>query len=802
MPHAGSVARGLVILAVAAVLGLAVVATGAAQGSGQTARIEVRVWQDVGDELDIHISARPAAGSWQTLGTIALPLDDGFGPVGQYRYGDIALEVPLPDGASLAAVEVRVWQDVYDSRRIYISARSSEGDWRTLGTVRLLLDGASSPPGPLRFGDISLEVTVRLKGVTTFAGQPGFSGYADGRGQGIRFGRGGASGLAVDRDGSLVVADPWNHAIRRIAPDGSATTVAGGNGPGLRDGPQAVAQFERPLDVALAGDGSIYVADTGNGRIRKVGTDGVVTTVAGSDPATRSPWETRDGPALKAVLHQPRALAIGASGDLYITEQFRIRSLSPSGWVSTFAGGQGISYRDGPAEEAEFRSLLDIDVDDAGNVYVLDVSNVGLGEPGAYSTIRLVDASGMVSTLYKSANPSYGGTLARPSGMAVTGSGQVFLSNKGRHQIVRLGAGGQLRGVAGAGEDGSADGSHGEAQFSLPGRLAIAPDRSLFVVDQGGTVIRRVVAGGDGVPLVVAPRIAQVEGVNISVLAGRQRLRGLVNGPAHRARFGYPLGLAIDPSGNVLVADTDNHAIRRIDADGTVTTIAGGNGEGTRDGPGDAAQFSSPSHIAVTPDGAAYVVDDGSNRIRKVAPDGTVETLSGEVAETFPRPRAIAADQAGNVYISDAGSRSIGRLSPEGEISFIADGVGTGGIAVDAEGFVYYPRPGAVFQSVATTRAAVGSTPATLFEDTRGLYGGLLSDVRGLAVAPDGAVYVADRGLRRIIRISSGGEASIVVGHESPAGPGFEPWGVAVASDGSLVVVDRWLSVIWKISFE
>ncbi len=793
--------RRLTLVTLAAVLALVVVAAGAAAQGGATAPVEVRVWQDVEDERDIYISARPVAGSWRTLGTIPLPLDDGTSSTGRFRYGDIALDVPLAGWASPATVEVRVWQDVRDDRNIYISARGSTGSWSTLGTVPLVLDDGVSSDGSYRFGDIRLEVPVPLEAVTTFAGQPGLSGYADGGGQGIRFAYGGASGLEVDGDGSLVVADPWNHAIRRISPDGSATTIAGGNGPGLRDGHGDVAQFERPLDVALSGDGSIYVADTGNSRIRRIGADGVVTTVAGSEPATNSPYETRDGPALEAVLHEPRALALDAYGDLYITEQFRIRSLSPSGWVSTFAGGQGISYQDGPAEEAEFRSVLDIDVDDAGNVYVLDVSNVGPGEPGAYSTIRKIDTSGVVTTLHKSDNPSYGGTLARPTGMAVTGDGQVFISNTGRHQIVRLGDDGELWGVAGTGEDGFADGSQGEAQFSQPERIAIAPDGSLFVVDQGGTVIRRILAGGDGVPLVVAPRIAQVEGVSVSVLAGRERQRGLVDGPAHRARFQYPLTLALDPSGNVLVADTLNHAIRRIDAEGTVTTVAGGNGEGTRDGPPNVAQFSSPSWIAVTPDGTAYVVDEGSNRIRKVAPDGTVETLLGEVAQTFPRPRAIAADEEGNLYISDAGSRSIERLSPEGEISFIAQGVGTGGIAVDAKGFVYYPRPGAVFQSVAITRAGMGSAPETLFEDTRALHGGLLSQAWGLAVAPDGAVYIADRGLGRIVRISPSGEPSVVVAHDSPSGLA-EPWGIAVRPDGSLVAVDRWLSVIWQITFD
>ncbi len=774
-----------------------------AQDSAE-ATVEVRVWQEVGEELHFYISARPAGGSWGTVGTIPLPLDDGVSGNGRYRYGDIRLDVPLPDRTVPVTVELRVWQHVSNSARIYVSARLAEGDWASLGTAPLPLDDGVSSTGRFRYGDIRLKVPLPEGAVTTLAGSPGVWGYADGRGEGVRFARGGARGLAIDRDGSVVVADPYNHAIRRIAPDGKATTIAGGIGRGLRDGPQDVAQFERPLDVALAGDGSIYVADTGNGRIRRIGTDGVVTTVAGSVDLSTPVYEARDGPALEAVLREPRALALDTYGNLYIIEA-RIRLLSPSGLVSTLAGGVGGRYhRDGPVDEAKFRHPVDIDVDDAGNVYVLDVSHVRPSEPGAHSTVRVIDTSGVVSTLHRSTDPSHGGTLASPSGIAVTGDGQVFLSNTGRHQIVRLGADGQLRGVAGTAEQGLADGPHWKAQFSEPEWLAIAPDGTLYVADQGGAVIRKVGTGGHHIPLVVAPRIAQVAGVSMSVLAGREWVRGLVDGPAGRARFQYPLGLALGPSGNVLVADTDNHAIRRVDANGTVTTVAGGNGQGIRDGPVHVAQFSSPHHITVAPDGTVYVIDIDEGSIRKVAPGGSVETLSGAIVATFPRPWAIAADQEGNLYISDAESRSIGVLSPEGEISIIASAVHMGPIAVDAEGSVYYHAEGAFFQSVAIKRTSPQGVTTTLFEDTNVHYGSLLSSapVAGLAVSPEGTLYAADEVLGRIVRISRGGEVSIVVGHDSPARPGFRPVGIAVGPGGSLVVADPSANVIWQITFE
>ncbi len=120
----------------------------------------MRVWQDVNDARDIYISARPADGSWRTLGTIPLPLDDGLSSSGRFRYGDIALDVPLANRSSSATIEVRVWQDVRDALRIYISARPADGSWATLGTIPLPLDDGLSSSGRFRYGDIALDVPL------------------------------------------------------------------------------------------------------------------------------------------------------------------------------------------------------------------------------------------------------------------------------------------------------------------------------------------------------------------------------------------------------------------------------------------------------------------------------------------------------------------------------------------------------------------------------------------------------------------------------------------------------------------
>ena len=155
--------RIVAILALAAIATVAVGTGAVAQedpATETTANVEVRVWQDVNNARSIYISARPEDGSWATLGTIPLPLDDGHSSNGRFRYGDIAVAVPVGSGES--DVEVRVWQDVRDALSVYISARPEDGSWATLGTIPLPLDDGHSSSGRFRYGDITVEVPVPL----------------------------------------------------------------------------------------------------------------------------------------------------------------------------------------------------------------------------------------------------------------------------------------------------------------------------------------------------------------------------------------------------------------------------------------------------------------------------------------------------------------------------------------------------------------------------------------------------------------------------------------------------------------
>ncbi len=838
----------LVAVALAAVLGLAVVATGAAQGEA-TVRVEVRVWQSVEDGREIHIGARPADGLWQTLGRIPLALDDGFSPRGWYRYGDISVDIRLPNRSSPLIVEVRVWQDVRDDQNIYISARDSLGEWDTLGTVRLPLDEGLSFDRQWRFGDISLGVPLQEARVTTLAGHPDLRGYEDGQGEEALFGRSFFGlGIEGDRDGSVVVADSENHAIRRILPDGTVTTIAGGNGEGVRDGPAATAQFAGPEDVAIAPDGSIYVADRDAHRIRKIAPDGMVTTVAGGGPIAglsndAAAWgDFRDGPAEEARFSFPHGIVIDQYGDLYVAEDYqRIRRVSPAGWVSTFAGSSRLGYRDGPAGRARFFEILAIAIDSSGTIYVVEGTD-SLAGPGI--AVRTVTADGLVSTLFRETDQVSGLTLGHPRGLAVTSDGVIYIANTGRHQLVRLTSDGELRAVAGTGDRAYADGPLDGAAFDRPGGIAIMDDGSLVVADEGNGVIRRITLGRNrlgtpGLRLAGDLGIPRMQGVTVSIFAGKAgpKVEGeprFRDGPSREALFDQPWAMALDTDGNVIVADSGNHAIRRIAPDGTVTTIAGGQGEGSRDGPCDEAQFARPQGVAVAEDGSIYLADSRANRIRRIGPDCAVTTVAGGgslaaegqwggyrdglAAEArFRDPAALAFDHEGNLLIAERGNSLVRLLSPDGEVSTVAGGrfvpspekrpawVGSvdgpgdralffspEGIAVDGEGNIFFT------ERWNPIRAIDGNGfVSTVLRTPRNPYGGALSpSIAGIAVGHDGALFVADQDYGRVVRVTRDGVLSVVA-----EGLG-KPQGIVATAAGALLVTDIGDNVIWKITFE
>lgn len=274
--------------------------------------------------------------------------------------------------------------------------------------------------------------------VTTVAGtgEPGFSG--DGGPATSAQLNNPSSGLALDEEGNLFVADFFNSRIRRIATDGTITTVAGGNSPELGDGGQATAAtLTLPGGVAVDADGNLIIADHEGNRIRKVDEEGVITTIAGTGEAA---FGGDGGPAVKARLNGLADVSIDAEGNIYVPDRDnqRIRKIDSGGIISTIAGTgeRGFSGDGGPARSARLNSPLDVVFDSLGNIYVADTQN---------HRVRKIDSRGIISTVAGSqggfsgdGGPAASASLISPAGLAFDSAGNLYIADTGNNRIRKL----------------------------------------------------------------------------------------------------------------------------------------------------------------------------------------------------------------------------------------------------------------------------------------------------------------------------------------------------------------------------
>lgn len=599
--------------------------------------------------------------------------------------------------------------------------------------------------------------------VSTLAGKAGEAGLIDGVSAVARFNR--PSGVAVDGAGNVFVADTHNGAIRRITPQGNTTTIASGppDQPSFEDAPAGNAGFALPTGVAVDAAGNVYVADQYNSAIRKVTPQGRVVLVAGNLQAQGM----LDGTGATALFYWPQGITIDGSGNLLVadTGNNAIRKVTPAGTVTTVAG-QGRSHPgfiNGPAASARFSQPRGIAVDGAGNVYVADLN---------ISVIRVISAAGEVSVLAGDpASPGDtdgSGAAARfygVTGLAWDGTGSVIIAEGGNHTIRRTTPAGLVTTLAGASSREHRDGTGNLARFSSPVDVALDGAGNLYVPDPINGVVRKVRADGmvttvvagvsgptgiarfgypTGVAVATNGTLYVADGYEnliyritatgvLSLLAGNGKNQYyLTDGQGTEASFTYPQGIALDQAGNLYVADTFNNAIRRVTPGGLVSTLAGNRSAGYADGAGSAAQFSSPSGVAVAIDGTVYVADQNNARIRKITPDGMVTTLAG-FANTggfftafravpaadgagsiagFYFPNRLAVDTAGNVFVTDLGNQLIRKITPEGFVTTVAGAFGREGSADGAGAEARFTLP------------------------------------FGIAVAADGTLYVSDNGNR------------------------------------------------------
>ena len=348
---------------------------------------------------------------------------------------------------------------------------------------------------------------------------------------------------------------------------GTGLSEESGGGLGGDGGPAVEARLRYPFDVAVDETGSLYIVDTWNHRIRKVDSAGIVTTVAGSGTTGESGggFSGDGGPAVEAQLRFPGGAALDGSGSLYIVDTWnhRIRKVDSAGIVTTIAGsgttgegGGGFGGDGGPAVEARLRYPYGVTVDETGNLYIADAWN---------HRIRKVDSAGIVTTIAGSGTEGYGGDggpavwaqLSHPQGVALDGSGNLYIADAWNHRIRKVDSAGIVTTIAGGGTPGGGRGRFGRdsglavrARLKYPQGMALDAAGNLYFADIGNHRIRKVDASG------IMRTIAGTGGAYGGF--------GGDGGPALQAMLFSPRGMAADKAGNLYIADIGNHRIRRL----------------------------------------------------------------------------------------------------------------------------------------------------------------------------------------------------------------------------------------------
>jgi streptogramin lyase len=569
--------------------------------------------------------------------------------------------------------------------------------------------------------------------VSTLAGQAGRRGNTDGVGSVARFW--GPAGIAVENAGDIYIADTWNNAIRKLAADGTVSTLGGA---------------DRPSGVAVDSVGNVYVADTDDDTIQKIAPEGTVSTVGGQARQAGS----AEGAPGAARFNHPSGVAVDSAGNLYVadTDNATIREGSPAPVSAiTLSGNLGFGQvvAGGFAER-----VLTIDSDGTAP---LTVSNItyppGFSEDWSAGTISQGGSTHVTVTFAPKAAAAYSGNLIVASGAAL-GSGLIPVSGTGTTGYDFTTLAGQ------ADQPGGADGVGAAARFWGPKGVTVDRAGNIYVADTSNETIRKITPDGA-----------------VSTVAGQAGQAGSADGVGAAGRFRLPLGVAVDRAGNLYVADSGNNTIRKITPEGTVSTLAGQAGQaGNTDGVGEDARFWEPFGVAVDSAGSVYVADYRNDTIRRITPEGIVSTLAGQAGQPgsvdgvggtarFNAPTGVAVDRAGNVYVADNVNDTIRKITPEGTVSTLAgqahlagsvDGVGPmarfndpEGVAVDSAGNVYVADTGNDTVRKITPEGTV--SPLAGQADRGGGADGVGGAARflqpsGVAVDLGGKVYVADRG--------------------------------------------------------
>jgi len=473
--------------------------------------------------------------------------------------------------------------------------------------------------------------------------------------------------VATDNFSDVYIADQTNNRIRKVNSGGTITTVVG-NGTGSYSGdggPGGSATIYQPSGVFVDASGNLYIDDEYNQRIRKLGSSGLISTIAGNGTGG---YIGDGGAATSAEINYSTGITADGQNNAYIVDNGRIRQINSAGIITTYAGG---GAGDGaPASNAYLQTALnstssysvsDVITDGAGDLFIADIGN---------ERIRQVSSSGLISTIAGDGIAGYAGNagkaanaeLYHPTGIAKDAAGNMYIADTKNGYIRMVNTSGVISTIAGNGNVGTTgDGGPATlASFYQPTGVATDGSGNIYVVDHGNNRVRVINSSG-----------------TINAFAGNGTAAYAGDGAAATAaELSNPTQVSVDGQGNVFIADALNNRIRKVSTTGMISTIAG-NGTAGYKGDGSAAtaaELNRPVGVMVN-GSTVYISDNLNNCVRRVNSNGIISTIAGNgiagfsgdgaaaTAAQLNAPSGIALDAAGNIYVSDDNNNRVRELT-------------------------------------------------------------------------------------------------------------------------------------------